>query len=297
MHAAPGLLREGLRRVTVKAFVVGHPIAHSRSPLIHGHWLAEHGIDGAYERVDVAPDAFDGFLRGLQDAGFAGGNVTIPHKEAAFRAVDTMTPRAEKIGAVNTLAVLPDGRLHGDNTDAPGFVAHLDQSLGAQGFGTDWAAGATAVVLGAGGAARAIVVGLAERGFARILVANRTRARAEALAALDPERVAALDWADLPAALGRADLLVNTTALGMRGQPPLAIDLAPLRPGAAVADIVYAPLETPLLAEARARGHAPVDGLGMLLHQAVPGFERWFGVRPAVTPALRARLVAKLTAR
>lgn len=273
-----------------KAFVVGHPIAHSRSPLIHGHWLAEHGIAGSYERRDVAPEAFSDFLATLRDNGFAGGNVTIPHKEAAFRLVDVITPRATKIGAVNTLFFDEQDRLCGDNTDAPGFVAHLDQSLGG-----DWPdRTGTALVLGAGGAARAIVVGLAERGLTRILVANRTRHRAETLAALDPDHVAAVDWAELPVALGQVGLLVNTTSLGMVGHPPLTIDLAPMTSGAAVADIVYAPLETPLLAQARARGLAAVDGLGMLLHQAVPGFARWFGVRPAVTPALRARIVADL---
>jgi shikimate dehydrogenase len=274
-----------------QAFVVGHPIAHSRSPLIHGHWLAEYGIAGSYTRRDVAPEAFPDFLRTLRQNGFAGGNVTIPHKEAAFRLVEILTPRAQKIGAVNTVFFDADGRLCGDNTDAPGFVAHLDQSLGA-----DWPARArgTALVLGAGGAARAIVVGLIERGLSRVLIANRTRDRAESLVALDPARIAALDWSDLPAALSQAGLLINTTALGMVGHPPLAIDLGTLPPEAAVADIVYAPLETALLAAARRRNLAAVDGLGMLLHQAVPGFEAWFGPRPAVTPALRDRIVADL---
>ncbi|KQP20172.1 shikimate dehydrogenase [Methylobacterium sp. Leaf100] len=274
-----------------KAFVVGHPIAHSRSPLIHGHWLAEHGIAGTYARVDVAPDAFPDFLLTLREHGFAGGNVTIPHKEAASRLVDELTPRAEKIGAVNTVFFDTHGRLWGDNTDAPGFIAHLDRSLGA-----DWVErmGGAALVLGAGGAARAIVVGLLERGLSRIRVANRTRARAEALVALDPERVAACDWADLPAALPGTGLLVNTTSLGMAGHGALDLDLTPLPATACVADIVYVPLETPLLAAARARGLAAVDGLGMLLHQAVPGFARWFGVHPAVTAALRERLVADI---
>ncbi|APT33081.1 MULTISPECIES: shikimate dehydrogenase [Methylobacterium] len=274
-----------------RAFVVGHPIAHSRSPLIHGYWLAAHGIPGSYERLDVPPAAFPDFIRALPDSGFRGGNVTIPHKEAAFALADTLTPRAKAIGAVNTLVVEPDGRIRGDNTDAPGFCAHLDHTLGAA-----WPAraGGTALVLGAGGAARAIVVGLAERGLRRIWVANRTAARAEAVAALAPGIGAALAWDDLPAALAGTGLLVNTTSLGMKGQPPLAIDLSPLPAEAAVADIVYAPLETELLAAARRRGLAAVDGLGMLLHQAVPGFEAWFGPRPAVTPALRDRIVADL---
>lgn len=273
----------------IRAFVVGHPIAHSRSPLIHGHWLAEHGIAGSYERLDVPPEDFASFVRGLAASGYAGGNVTIPHKEAAFALSDTLTPRASAIGAVNTLVVGADGRIHGDNTDAPGFCAHLDQSLG-----VDWPGRGTAVILGAGGAARAIVVGLAERGVPRILVANRTRERAEAVAALAPGTAEALAWTDLPAALADAALLVNTTSLGMKGQPPLILDLAPLPAGAAVADIVYAPLETDLLAASRARGLAAVDGLGMLLHQAVPGFQAWFGLRPEVTPALRDRIVADL---
>ena len=278
----------------IRAFVVGHPIAHSRSPLIHGHWLAEHGIPGFYARIDVAPESFSDFMRALPESGFAGGNVTIPHKEAAFSLADTLTPRAKKIGAVNTLVVGDDKRILGDNTDAPGFCAHLDQSLGA-----DWPerTGGTAVVLGAGGAARAIVVGLAERGLGRIRVANRTPGRAEAVAALAPGVGEALAWSGLPAALKDAGLLVNTTALGMANQPPLVLDLAPLPAHAAVADIVYAPLETRLLSDARARRLAAVDGLGMLLHQAVPGFAAWFGVRPIVTAALRQTIVADLAPR
>ena len=278
----------------IRAFVVGHPIAHSRSPLIHGHWLAEHGIAGSYERLDVAPDAFPDFLRALPGSGFEGGNVTIPHKEAAFARADALTPRAKTIGAVNTLVVGPDGRILGDNTDAPGFCAHLDQSLGA---GWPGRTGGTALVLGAGGAARAIVVGLAERGLTRIRVANRTPARAGAVAALAPGIGEALAWDALPAALTDAGLLVNTTSLGMTGQPPLTLDLAPLPAHAAVADIVYAPLETRLLAHARGRGLSAVDGLGMLLHQAVPGFSAWFGVHPAVTASLRDRIVADLAGR
>ena len=276
----------------IRAFVVGHPIAHSRSPLIHGHWLAEHGIAGSYERLDVQPSDFPAFVRGLPSSGFVGGNVTIPHKEAAFALADSLTPRAKNIGAVNTLVVGPDRTILGDNTDAPGFCAHLDQTLGA-----GWPGRGPAVILGAGGAARAIVVGLAERGVRQIRVANRTLDRAQAVAALAPGVAEAIAWSGLPEAMADAGLLVNTTALGMTGQPPLDIDLARLPAQAAVADIVYAPLETPLLADARARGLPAVDGLGMLLHQAAPGFEAWFGVRPTVTAALRDGIVADLTAR
>ncbi len=274
-----------------RAFVVGHPIAHSRSPLIHGHWLKMLEIAGTYEPIDIAPENFAEFLKSLQEQGFAGGNVTIPHKEAAFRLADIVTPRAKAIGAVNTLVLGADGRLYGDNTDALGFIAHLDQTLG-----QDWPlrSGGNALVLGAGGAARAIVAGLAERGVNAIRIANRTPARAQLLTAIDPSRVVPLPWEAVPNALARTGLLINTTSLGMKGHAPLEIDLSPLPADAAVADIVYVPLETPLLAQARARGLAAVDGLGMLLHQAVPGFEAWFGRRPEVTPELRAKIVADL---
>ncbi|MCG6121723.1 MAG: shikimate dehydrogenase [Microvirga sp.] len=272
-----------------KAFVVGHPIAHSRSPLIHGHWLQRHGIDGSYERIDVAPDDFAGFIDKLAGNGFSGGNVTLPHKAAAFRSVATATGRARRLRAVNTLWI-EDGVLKGDNTDVLGFVASLDAALG-----TGWeTARRRALVLGAGGAARAIVAGLLDRGLDRISIVNRTPDKAGEIVAFDPARVTAHGLDALPSLLPGAEILVNTTSLGMTGQPPLVIDLSPMPAGAAVADIVYAPLETALLAQARARGLASVDGLGMLLHQAVPGFERWFGIRPEVTPELRALIVADL---
>lgn len=274
-----------------KAFVIGHPINHSRSPLIHGYWLRTYNIDGTYERIDVRPEQFEAFLWNVQEAGFAGGNITIPHKEAAFRLANSLTDRARMIGAVNTVVIGADGRIHGDNTDAFGFVAHLDQSLG-----SEWLAqtGKTAVVLGAGGAARAVVAGLAERGLDRIRIANRTPERARALIDIAPECVELLGWEHLPVALSETGLFVNTTSLGMAGHPALEIDLRPLPAQAVVADIVYAPLETPLLKAARARGLATVDGLGMLLHQAVPGFEAWFQVRPQVTAELRAVVAADL---
>jgi shikimate dehydrogenase len=272
-----------------KAFVAGHPIAHSRSPLIHGHWLEQHGLAGSYERIDVEPQNFDGFFRGFAENGFRGGNVTIPHKEAAFRLADATTERARRLAAVNTLWI-EDGRVHGDNTDVTGFLANLEDALGA------WRAG-VALVLGAGGAARGVVAGLLERGVEKIVVANRTDGKAQELAAFAPDGIAPAAWRDIPALLPQADLLVNTTSLGMAGAPALDIDLAGLSRDAIVADIVYVPLETPLLRQARARGHRAVDGLGMLLHQAVPGFARWFGVTPTVTPALRALIAADIEGR
>ena len=271
------------------AFVVGHPIKHSRSPLIHRHWLRRYGIEGSYERVDVPPQAIAAFLNSLAERGFRGGNVTIPHKEAAYRLAGELTDRARRLEAVNTVW-LDDVRLHGDNTDIVGYVAHLDQTLG-----TGWEAGMnSALVLGAGGAARAVVAGLLDRGVGRIVVANRTLARAEEIVALAPTRVAAVAWTDLGKHLAAAKLLVNTTSLGMAGQPALELDLRAMAADAVVSDIVYVPLETPVLAAARQRGLRTVDGLGMLLHQAVPGFERWFGVRPEVTAELRALLVADI---
>lgn len=276
-----------------KAFVVGHPIKHSRSPLIHGYWLKQYGLDGSYERIDVAPVDFGEFLRGFRQQGFAGGNVTIPHKEAAFLGVERHTAQAERVRAVNTLWV-EDGVLWGDNTDVIGFMAHLDASLGA-----DWEQDVdTVLVLGAGGAARAVVVGLQDRPLKRVIVVNRTLSKAEDLVRdLRPGSPVALETSAYEA-LGRvishAQLIVNTTSLGMAGQPPLALDLAQAPRDAIVADIVYVPLETPLLAAAAAQGLRTVDGLGMLLHQAVPGFRRWFGITPEVTPELRALILADI---
>ncbi|MGA0597000.1 shikimate dehydrogenase [Enterovirga sp. CN4-39] len=272
-----------------RAFVIGHPIAHSRSPLIHGYWLERYGLEGSYERVDVPPDDLPAFLAGMGASGFRGGNVTIPHKEATLRLVAEATQRARRLGSVNTLW-LEDGRLLGDTTDGEGFLASVAAAVG-----PDWQAGMrNAVVLGAGGAARAIVGAMLDLGLPRITVANRTEARARDLAGLSPDRIGVVPWGALPDALASADLLVNTTQAGMKGQPPLAVDLAPLPGRAIVADIVYVPLETELLASARARGLRALDGLGMLLHQAVPGFERWFGVRPEVTPELRALVEADI---
>jgi shikimate dehydrogenase len=269
-------------RDDLRAGVVGWPIAHSRSPLIHTHWLNELGIAASYGRFAVPPDEFAQFAAGIGRRGLVGSNVTVPHKEAAFAACDRRTPVAEALGAVNTL--WREGPLlWGDNTDVEGFLANLDE--GAPGWGER---SRSAVVIGAGGAARAIVYGLASRGLSRIAIVNRTAARAESLAARFGPTVMALPRSELGSELSRADLLVNTSSLGMQGQAPLVIDLSRLPDHAVVADIVYVPLRTPLIEAARARGLRAVEGLGMLLYQAVPAFERWFGQRPTVTPDLRA---------
>lgn len=270
-----------------RAFVVGWPIAQSRSPLIHGHWLAGHGLAGTYERIAVPPEEIETFLRALPGSGFVGGNVTVPHKEVAFRIASERDAVAEATGAVNTLWI-EQGKICGANTDAPGFLANLDDR--AAGWDRD---PTVATVLGAGGAASAVAWGLASRGFTVRLV-NRTLARAETLAARLGPRVTAHGWDEVPCLLADTRLLVNTTSLGMSGKGDMVIDLAPLPADALVTDIVYVPLETPLLAAAKARGLATVDGLGMLLHQAVPGFAHWFGLRPAVTPELRRLILADL---
>lgn len=279
-----------MAETTVKAFVCGHPIAHSRSPLIHGFWLKQYGIDGSYAAIDVAPDAFAQFAASLAENGFAGGNVTIPHKEAAFAAVARRDAAAEMIGAVNTLW-FEESILVGGNTDAEGFAANLDE------FAKGWDTVGAAVVLGAGGAARAVIHALKERGVADIRIVNRTLARAQELADRFGKGVSAHATAATDALLGDAGLLVNTTALGMHGNADLAADPERLPDGAIVTDIVYVPLETPLLAAARRRGLKSVDGLGMLLHQAAPGFARWFGVRPEVTAELRQLIVADMEKR
>ena len=270
--------------MTRRCFIIGHPVAHSRSPMIHGHWLAEHGLAGSYERVDVPPAEVPAFIARLRAGEFVGGNVTVPNKEVVLALLDEVSETARGMGAANTLW-MEGGTLRGDNTDAYGFLAHLDACV------PGWAArSGTALILGAGGAARAVIHGLAERSLSRIVLVNRSPERAAELAASFPGTVEARPWQHAAEFVGQSDLIVNTTSLGMHGQPPLEIDLSALRPGTIVDDIVYVPLETPLLAEARRRGGIPVDGLGMLLHQAVPGFERWFGVRPQVTAELRAKL-------
>lgn len=269
------------------ACVIGWPVGHSRSPLIHNYWIKEHGLDAEYRREAVPPDQFKEFVTHLAERGYVGANVTVPHKEAAL-ALSEPDDRAKAVGAANTLW-LDGGRLRSTNTDVEGFIANLDAA--APGWDRDLG---TALVLGAGGAARAVVLGLIERGAGCVCVANRTSERAAALRAQFGDRVEPASWIDADRRLGDAGLLVNATSLGMAGQPELDIDLSRLPAGAVVADLVYTPLETALLAAARARGLRAVDGLGMLLHQAVGGFERWFGVRPQVTKALRALVEADL---
>jgi shikimate dehydrogenase len=272
-----------------RACVVGWPVAHSRSPVIHRYWLKLYGLDGAYELEAVPPDEIGSFLRSLRERGYAGANVTLPHKEAALAAADRPDEAATVIGAANTLWLDDGGLLHASNTDAYGFMTHLSAEA------PDWNNGGRPVmVLGAGGAAGAILHGLLEAGAAKILLANRTEGRAKALAEGFGSRVSVVPWEERNRALAGCGLLVNATSLGMTGKPPLDIDLSALPADATVADIVYSPLETSLLAAAKARGNRIVDGLGMLLHQAVPGFERWFGVRPKVTPELRAHVAASL---
>lgn len=273
-----------IRGSTRLAAVMGWPVKHSRSPRLHSYWLSLYGIDGAYVPLSVEPKALATALRALPVLGFAGTNLTVPHKEAALAILDRVHPVAQRVGAANTIVVAADGTLEGRNTDAYGFLAALEQD--APGWNTE----RPTVVLGAGGAARAVLVALIDAGVKEIRVVNRTRARAEALASLGAA-IQAVDWAARTAALDGAGLVVNTTTLGMGGQPPLDLDLAPLPKDAVVNDIVYTPLETPLLAAARARGNTVVDGLGMLLHQARPAFQAFFGQDPAVTPALRAHVL------
>jgi shikimate dehydrogenase len=268
-----------------RACVVGWPVSHSRSPLIHGYWLKRYGIAGSYSRVAVAREEAAGFLRSLRAQGYVGCNVTIPHKETAYAVADASLPAAQAAGAANTLWYEGD-RLLADNTDGAGFVSNVRSTLPAFAF-----EGAVVSVLGAGGAARGIAYALLEAGVGELRVFNRTRARADALAAAFGKRVVAFDWGERDARSRGASLLINTTPLGMGRADALNVDVSVLDPGCVVADIVYVPLDTPLLAAARMRGLATVDGLGMLLYQAAPGFERWFGVRPEVTDELRSLLV------
>ena len=274
--------------MTTKAFVIGHPIAHSRSPLIHGTWLKEHDIDGSYEAIDVAPADLPAFFERLRSGEFAGGNVTIPHKEAVFALCDSVDDLARMIGAVNTL-VVRDGKVHGTNTDYLGFLGNLDANA------PTWSDGPNdALIIGAGGAARAVLVALRRRNGGKVHVLNRTLANAQALVEEIDGPFSAHGFEDFAALAPRVGLVVNTSSIGMHGTKFDWLDMSLLPRTALVTDIVYTPLETPLLAEARAHGLRTVDGLGMLLHQAVPGFAAWFGTTPSVTPQLRALVESTL---
>jgi shikimate dehydrogenase len=264
----------------IKASVIGWPIAHSRSPLIHGYWLKQHGIDGAYEKIAVEPEGLPAFLATLRHGQHVGTNVTLPHKETALAHIDVPDERVQRIGALNTIWREGD-KLHATSTDGVGFVENVKAEI--PGFG--WR-GKSVTILGAGGSTRALVDEMLRQGVAAITIWNRTHSRAEVLAASFGTHVSAVVSADLAKTLGRIDLLVNTTSAGVKGDLELALPWTSLAAGAVVADIVYTPLVTDFLRKAAARDHVIVPGLGMLLHQAVIGFERWFGVRPQVTPAL-----------
>jgi shikimate dehydrogenase len=273
----------------VNAFVTGYPVRHSRSPLIHGYWLKQLGLAGSYRAHEVPVEDFAAFIASLKDgtSGFVGGNVTIPHKEAAFKLADRPDELSEELGASNTLW-LEGGLLHATNTDGRGFTANLDERH------SGWDRADRAVILGAGGASRAVIQAVRDRGFKEIHVVNRTVERAQELADRFGERVHAHPMAALGEVMRGAGLFINTTSLGMDGEAAPRIDFSPLVEGAVVTDIVYVPLKTPLLAQAEEQGFAIVDGLGMLLHQAVPGFEKWFGKRPAVDETLRALIIADM---
>jgi shikimate dehydrogenase len=282
---------------TLRAGVVGWPIAQSLSPTMHSYWISEHGLDAEYVPLGVAPEEFSTLIKSLPEKGYVGVNVTIPHKQAAHRLCSTLDADARAAGAVNVL-IFENDKIHGRNTDVLGFCAALEDALGA-----DAARTGPVVVLGAGGAARAVILALARSGAAEIRVLNRTRTRAEELTeALAQELGRELggaefkifEWGDWQNALAGAGLLVNTTSLGMVGKDTLDISLESLPQKACVVDIVYNPIETGLLAEAKARGHRTMDGLGMLMHQAVPAFEAWFGATPAVTAELRRVLEQEL---
>lgn len=277
---------------TILAGVMAWPVSHSRSPRLHGYWLQRYGIDGAYLPLAVKPADLAPALAALPKLGFAGCNLTLPHKEAALKLVDRLDPLAKRIGAVNTVIVRANGQLEGRNTDAFGFIAHLRQSA------PSWrAASRPCAVIGAGGAARAILVALLDQGAREIRLVNRTHDRALSLVKEFGTHIQALDWAERGRALDGAGLVVNTTSLGMSGHGKLDLPLDPLPRQAIVYDIVYVPLQTRLLAEAKARGLKTVDGLGMLLHQARPGFEAWFGVAPKVDAGLYRHVAADLLER
>ena len=271
----------------VLAGVMGWPVAHTRSPAIHNHWITKYGLKGAYVQLPVQPDRLETAIRGLAALGFAGCNVTVPHKVSAMRFMDELHPAARRVAAINTIVVQPDGSLLGMNNDGAGYIQSLRDA------DATWRGDAgPALVLGAGGAARAIVVALLDEGVPELRITNRTLERAQELANDFGDRVKVVPWAERSEAMAGVSLLVNTTTLGMHGQAPLDVALDALPLEAMVSDAIYIPLETPLLTQARMRGHRTVNGLGMLLNQARPAFQSWFGVLPDVTPELRAAVQA-----
>jgi shikimate dehydrogenase len=263
------------------AGILGYPVSHSKSPRLHNHWIAHYGLDGVYVPLPVAPEHLAETVKALRHVNFAGGNVTVPHKEAVLALVDELDPLAARIGAVNTLVIGADGRLTGRNTDAIGFLLNLQEIPGFS------ARSGPAVILGAGGAARAACAALLQEDVPEIRLVNRSLDRARSLAANLGGPIVPIEWSGREEALEGAALLVNSTSLGMTGQPPLDLSLDRLPESALVNDLVYAPLETDLLAAARSRGNPTADGIGMLLHQARPGFKAWFGVMPDITPEIR----------
>jgi len=278
-----------MTKVALKAGVIGQPIDHSLSPYLHGFWLDEYAVDGEYSSFSIEPKNLAAFLKGVVDQGWRGVNVTLPYKQSVLELVDQADDNALRIGAVNTVVVQEDGRLFGTNTDGFGFLENLKDHA------PNWNASAgPAVVLGAGGAARAILVALQDSGAPEIRLLNRTKARAEKLAQELGGVIKVYEWENRAKFLAEAEILVNTTSLGMHGQAPLDIDLADLPVRALVNDIVYTPLETNLLISAKQRGNVIVGGLGMLLHQARPGFFSWFGINPKVTDALRKHVIMAL---
>lgn len=271
------------------AGVMGYPVMHSRSPRLHNYWFEQHGLLGTYVPLAIQPEGLVPALRALHPLGFAGCNITVPHKVAAMAALETIDAMAKRIGAINCVIVGKDGALHGTNNDGFGYIASIRERF------PDWCADAgPVVVLGAGGGSRAVLAALADAGAREIRLINRSRARAEGIASDYGSPISVYDWEDRSSALSDAAMLVNTTSLGMSGQPPLNIALDRLPLSALVSDIIYIPKETPLLAAARQRGNRTVNGLGMLLNQARPAFQAWFGILPEVTPELRAMIEASI---
>ena len=270
------------------AAVLGHPINHSKSPKLHNYWLSLFNIDGYYIPLDIDPRYFENSVRALSGLGFVGANVTIPYKEKVLKIADKISDRAAIIGAANTLTFLPDGKIYADNTDGYGFLQNIKCKY------NDWTAGeGTSVVFGAGGASRAILGALIEDGANEVILANRTRSRADQLRSDFGAKIKVVDWMKVQNYLSDASTVINATSLGMDGKAELPIPLQGLKKNTLVTDIVYTPLNTPLLENAAKRGCRTVDGLGMLIHQAIPGFERWFGVKPDVSEKLRELLISQ----